>query len=54
MHITYLIQTYPLAIRKIARLIDQDKIDEAKVLLTQTLNTLVITTRVIPIPVLNF
>jgi hypothetical protein len=47
------LQTYPLAIREIARLIDQDKIDEAKLLLAQTLNTLVITTRVIPIPVLN-
>lgn len=42
--------TYPAAIRAITPLIDAGKIDEAKAQLQAALNTLVITTEVIPLP----
>ena len=45
--------TYPVAIKAITPLIDAGKIDEAKVGLQITLNTLVITTDVIPLPKLR-
>jgi len=44
--------TYPAAIKKTAQLIDEDKQEEAKKLLWLTLNTLVVTKTVIPLPVL--
>ncbi|NNM69053.1 MAG: YfdX family protein [Gallionella sp.] len=45
--------TYPAAIKAITPLIDAGKIDEARVGLQATLNTLVITTDVIPLPKLR-
>lgn len=45
--------TYPDAIKAIAPLIDTGKIDEAKHELQLALNTLVITDRIIPLPVLR-
>lgn len=45
--------TYPGAIKAVAPLIDADKVDEAKVALQAALNTLVVTTDVIPLPVLR-
>jgi len=46
-------ETYPTAIRGIARLIEEDKLDLAKKALQTTLSTLVSFERSIPIPVLN-
>jgi hypothetical protein len=43
--------TYPDAIKKAAKLIDENKIDEAKKALQIALNTLIITDTVIPLPV---
>lgn len=43
--------TYPAAIKKAARFIDEDKVDEAKTVLQAALNTLVITDTIIPLPV---
>lgn len=45
--------TYPVAIKAITPLIDAGKIDEAKAQLQATLNTLVISTEVIPLPKLR-
>ena len=45
--------TYPAAIAAIAPLIDEGKIDEAKEELQLTLNTLVVTKEVIPLPVVR-
>jgi len=45
--------TYPGAIKAVAPLIDAGKVDEAKVALQAALNTLVVTTDVIPLPVLR-
>ena len=45
--------TYPVAIKAIMPLIDADKIDEAKTKLQAALNTLVITTEVVPLPKLR-
>ncbi|MDB2705018.1 YfdX family protein [Pseudomonadota bacterium] len=45
--------TYPSAIKKVTPLIDDGKIDEAKAALQAALNTLVITDKVIPLPVLR-
>lgn len=45
--------TYPKAIKAIAPLVDAGKIDEAKHELQLALNTLVITDRIIPLPVLR-
>ena len=45
--------TYPAAIKAITPLIDAGKIDEAKAGLQATLNTLVITTDVVPLPKLR-
>ena len=45
--------TYPAAIKAITPLIDAGKIDEAKKALQTTLNTLVITTDVLPLPTLR-
>lgn len=42
--------TYPAAIKAITPLIDAGKIDEAKAELQATLNTLVITTEIVPLP----
>lgn len=46
-------ETYPVAIRGIARLIEEDKIDEAKAALQQVLSTVVAIERSIPIPIIN-
>lgn len=43
--------TYPDAIKKAAKLVDEDKSDEAKKVLQTALNTLVITQTIIPLPV---
>lgn len=43
--------TYPDAIKEAAKLIDEDKIDEAKKELQLALNTLVVTDTIIPLPV---
>ncbi len=43
--------TYPDAIKKAAKLIDEDKMDEAKKELQLALNTLVVTDTIIPLPV---
>lgn len=45
--------TYPDAIKEAARLIDEGELDEAKALLQTTLNTLVVTEVIIPIPVVT-
>ena len=45
--------TYPDAIKKAAKLIDEDKMDEAKKELQLALNTLVVTDTIIPLPVAN-
>ena len=45
--------TYPGAIKAVAPLIDAGKVDEANVALQAALNTLVVTTDVIPLPVLR-
>lgn len=47
------LQTYPDAIRVAVRFLDDGKIDEARQALRLALNTLVITSRTIPIPLLN-
>lgn len=47
------IKTYPIAIKEAVRLIDDNKIDEAKQAISAVLATMVITERSIPIPVLN-
>jgi hypothetical protein len=44
--------TYPLALREAARLLDQNKTDEAKAVLQTALNTLVVVDRVAPLPIL--
>ena len=43
--------TYPDAIKKAAKLIDEEKLDEAKKELQLALNTLVVTETIIPLPV---
>jgi len=43
--------TYPDAIKKAAKLIDEEKMDEAKKELQLALNTLVVTDTIIPLPV---
>ena len=43
--------TYPDAIKKAVKLIDEDKINEAKAVLQTALNTLVVTQKIIPLPV---
>jgi hypothetical protein len=43
--------TYPDAIKKAAKLIDEEKLDEAKKELQLALNTLVVTDTIIPLPV---
>ena len=45
--------TYPIAIKAITPLIDAGKIDEAKAKLQAAMNTLVVTTEVIPLPKLR-
>ncbi|WP_286815128.1 YfdX family protein, partial [Maribacter sp. UBA849] len=45
--------TYPTAMKAAAILLDADKMDEAKVALYTALNTLVIETEVIPLPILR-
>ena len=45
--------TYPAAIKAAARLIHEDKSDEAKTVLQAALNTLVVTENVIPLPVVT-
>ena len=47
------LETYPAAIKAITPLIDAGKIDEAKAGLQATLNTVVITTNVVPLPKLR-
>ena len=47
------LSTYPKAIKAIAPLIDAGKIDEAKAELQAMLNTLVITTEIVPLPKLR-
>jgi len=46
-------ETYPVAIRGIARLIEENKIDDAKLALQQVLSTVVVVERSIPIPIIN-
>ncbi len=46
-------KTYPTAIRGVARLIEEDKLEEAKNSLATTLSTVIRFERSIPIPVLN-
>lgn len=43
--------TYPAAMREATRLIDQNKIDQAKDVITTALSTVVMTTTIIPLPV---
>lgn len=45
--------TYPEAMRRVAALIDDDKIEEAKVALDTALSTLVVTEEAIPLPLLR-
>ena len=45
--------TYPAAIKAVAPLIEEGKLDEAKVALQAVLNTLVVTTDVVPLPILR-
>lgn len=45
--------TYPQAIKEAVKLVDEEKIDEAKAVLQTALNTLVVTDTIIPIPVAN-
>lgn len=45
--------TYPDAIKKAAKLIDEEKMDEAKKELQLALNTLVVTDTIIPLPVVT-
>ncbi|MCE7886688.1 MAG: hypothetical protein DYH13_04195 [Alphaproteobacteria bacterium PRO2] len=45
--------TYPASIKEAVRLIDQNKMEEAKTVLQTALNTLVITEAVIPLPVIR-
>jgi len=45
--------TYPDAIKAVTPLIDEDKLDEAKTALQAALNTLVVTTHVIALPVVR-
>jgi len=47
------LSSYPAAIKSAARLIDTDKVDEAKVALRAALNTLVVTELALPLPVLR-
>lgn len=47
------LQTYPDAIRVAVKLVEENKIEEAKTALRITLSTLVVRDRVIPIPLLN-
>lgn len=47
------IGTYPVALKAIVPLIEQDKFDEAKALLIEALETLVVEKIVIPLPVLR-
>ena len=45
--------TYPAAIKQAARLIDQNKIDDAKRVLQTALNTQVITQTIVPLPIVS-
>jgi len=45
--------TYPAAIKRAAKLIDENKIDDAKGVLQTALNTLVVTQTVVPLPIVN-
>ncbi len=45
--------TYPAAIKDAAKLIDQNKLDDAKGVLQAALNTQVVTETIIPLPVVN-
>ena len=45
--------TYPTAIKDAAKLIDQNKLDDAKGVLQAALNTQVVTETIIPLPVVN-
>ena len=45
--------TYPNALKETAKLIHDNKIDEAKVVLGTALNTLVVTEKIIPIPLIE-
>lgn len=45
--------SYPAAIKEAARLIDNEKTDEAKVVLQTALNTLVVTDVIVPLPLLR-
>lgn len=47
------LQTYPDAIRNAVKLVEENKVEEAKASLRTTLSTLVVNDRVIPIPLLN-
>ncbi len=46
-------ETYPVSIRGAARLIEEDKIAEAKAALQQILSTIILEERSIPIPIIN-
>jgi hypothetical protein len=45
--------TYPAAIKQAAKLIDQNKIDDAKGVLQAALNTQVVTQTIVPLPIVN-
>lgn len=45
--------TYPTAIKAVTRMIDQDKLDEARAALRAALNTLIKTRDIIPLPILR-
>ncbi len=47
------VATYPAALKKAAKLVDENKTAEAKEVLQTTLNTLVVTDLVVPLPVLR-
>ena len=45
--------TYPAAIKQAVKLIDQKKVEDAKVVLQTALNTQVVTQTVVPLPIVN-
>ncbi len=47
------LNTYPLAIKSAVRMVDEEKLDEARSALVAALSTLVVTEQSIPIPILN-
>lgn len=53
-HTSYLpLETYPVALKAAAALIKTDKIEDAKLVLSQALNTLVVADTIVPLPLLR-